>query len=102
MPDFAKMSLKELLRPEGFDCACGRHHGAGLRHLRVGRGALEALPEFLGALGVKRPFVFCMRTRWRQRAMGCRRSWMPRGSPMSSIPCRPGIRSRTSWPVAAS
>ncbi len=59
MPDFAKMSLKELLRPEGFDCACGRHHGAGLRHLRVGRGALEALPEFLGALGVKRPFVFC-------------------------------------------
>ncbi len=59
MPDFTTMSLKELLSPQGFDCACGRHHGVGMRHLRVGRGALEALPEFLGALGVKRPFVFC-------------------------------------------
>lgn len=59
MPDFTKMSLEELLNPQGFDCACGRHHGVGMQHLRVGQGALEALPEFLGALGVKRPFVFC-------------------------------------------
>ena len=59
MPDFAKMSLKELLRPEGFDCACGRHHAVGLKYLRLGRGALTALTEFLGKLGVRRPFVFC-------------------------------------------
>ena len=59
MPDFTKMSLEELLSPQGFDCACGRHHGVGLRHMKLGKGAVGALPGFLKALGVKRPFVFC-------------------------------------------
>lgn len=58
MPDFTKMTLAELLSPQGFDCACGRHHGVGLRHLALGEGAVNQLPAFLSALGVKRPFVF--------------------------------------------
>ena len=59
MPDFTKLSLKELLRPEGFDCACGRHHVARMKHIRLGKGALMALPDFLADLQVARPFVFC-------------------------------------------
>lgn len=59
MPDFTGMTLQELLRPEGFDCACGRHHQAGLRHARIGKGALEALNGYLRALHITRPFVFC-------------------------------------------
>lgn len=58
MPDFTKMSLEELLSPQGFECACGKHHKAGLKHLALGKGAISRLPDFLPALGIKRPFVF--------------------------------------------
>ena len=30
------MALEELIRPEGHTCACGRHHGIGLKFLRIG------------------------------------------------------------------
>ncbi|MDD4080974.1 MAG: sn-glycerol-1-phosphate dehydrogenase [Eubacteriales bacterium] len=59
MPDFSKMTLEELLKPEGFDCACGRRHQAGLRRAHIGKGALGVLLEYLHALGITRPFVFC-------------------------------------------
>ncbi len=53
------MTLEELIRPEGFDCACGRHHRVGLRFVRIGRGAVAALPEALRAVGVRKPFIVC-------------------------------------------
>lgn len=59
MPSFDKMSLKELIRPEGFDCECGRHHVCALQYLKIGRGAVESVPEMLAAMGKKRPFVVC-------------------------------------------
>ena len=59
MPRFDKMSLKELIRPEGFDCECGRHHVCALQYLKIGRGAVESVPEMLAAMGKKRPFVVC-------------------------------------------
>ena len=59
MPRFDKMSLKELIRPEGFDCECGRHHVCALQYLKIGRGAVESVPEMLAAMGRKRPFVVC-------------------------------------------
>ena len=59
MPGFDKMSLKELIRPEGFDCECGRHHVCALQYLKIGRGAVESVPEMLAAMGKKRPFVVC-------------------------------------------
>ena len=59
MPRFDQMSLKELIRPEGFDCECGRHHGCALQYLKIGRGAVESVPEMLAAMGKKRPFVVC-------------------------------------------
>jgi hypothetical protein len=41
---------RELLdRP--FACGCGRTHHIPTRHITVGRGALEALPEALAAAG---------------------------------------------------
>lgn len=59
MPRFDQMSLKELIRPEGFDCECGRHHVCALQYLKIGRGAVESVPEMLVAMGKKRPFVVC-------------------------------------------
>ena len=59
MPHFDQMSLKELIRPEGFDCECGRHHVCALQYLKIGRGAVESVPEMLAAMGRKRPFVVC-------------------------------------------
>lgn len=59
MPRFDQMSLKELIRPEGFDCECGRHHVCALQYLKIGRGAVERVPEMLAAMGKKRPFVVC-------------------------------------------
>ena len=59
MPRFDKMSLKELIRPEGFDCECGRHHVCALQYLKIGRGAVESVPEMIAAMGKKRPFVVC-------------------------------------------
>ena len=59
MPRFDQLSLKELIRPEGFDCECGRHHVCALQYLKIGRGAVESVPEMLAAMGKKRPFVVC-------------------------------------------
>ena len=59
MPRFDQMSLKELIRPEGFDCECGRHHVCALQYLKIGRGAVESVPEMIAAMGKKRPFVVC-------------------------------------------
>ncbi len=59
MPRFDQMSLKELIRPEGFDCECGRHHVCALQYLKIGRGAVESVPAMLAAMGKKRPFVVC-------------------------------------------
>lgn len=57
MKHLADMDLVELLAQEGHDCGCGKHHGCGLKFLKIGRGAVEALPEGMAAIGVKRPFV---------------------------------------------
>ena len=61
MIDFANMTLEELIRKGGYDCACGRHHEAGLTYLKIGRDAVAYIPEGLSAIGVKRPFVVCDR-----------------------------------------
>ena len=56
--NFRSLSIEQLLRPEGFDCACGRHHSAApLREVVIRQGAIADLPAVLGRLGVKRPYV---------------------------------------------
>ncbi|MBQ7868193.1 MAG: sn-glycerol-1-phosphate dehydrogenase [Clostridia bacterium] len=59
MKAFADMTLDEILKDGGWDCECGRHHGAGLKYLKVERGAVRFLPEALEKLGKKKPFIVC-------------------------------------------
>lgn len=59
MPDFDRMSIQELTRQEGFDCACGRHHACALDFLRIGSGALAGVGDMVLAMGCKKPFVVC-------------------------------------------
>ncbi|MBE5804989.1 MAG: sn-glycerol-1-phosphate dehydrogenase [Clostridiales bacterium] len=51
------MTLEEILRPEGHDCSCGKHHACELKYMKVGKGVLACLPEGMAAIGVKKPFV---------------------------------------------
>ena len=59
MPDFTKMTLSELVRPEGHRCACGKTHVCALKYLNIGRGILPEVPKMIAAMGKKRPFVVC-------------------------------------------
>ena len=59
MPEFDKMTLEQLVRAEGYDCSCGKHHVCELKYLKIGRGAIASVPEMVAALGSKRPFVLC-------------------------------------------
>ena len=57
MKSFREMTCEELVRPEGWDCGCGRHHICALEFLRIGRGAVEAIPEMVRTMGKQKPFV---------------------------------------------
>ena len=59
MIDFASMPLEELIREGGYECSCGRHHGAGLKYLKIGRNAVRYTAEALRALEISKPFVVC-------------------------------------------
>lgn len=59
MADFDKMSLEALVRPEGHDCECGKHHVCELKYLKVGRGVVKHVPDMIAALGCKKPYVVC-------------------------------------------
>ena len=61
MTRFDQLTLQQLTRPDGYDCACGHHHACALEYLKISRGALDSLPEMLAALGSRRPFVLCDR-----------------------------------------
>ncbi|MDL2205556.1 sn-glycerol-1-phosphate dehydrogenase [Eubacteriales bacterium OttesenSCG-928-N13] len=58
MPSFSDLSIQQLLG-EGFDCACGHHHGAELVSFHSGAGAIKMLPQALHEIGCKKPFVVC-------------------------------------------
>jgi len=58
MMSFDKMTLEELIaRPHV--CGCGRVHEAPLQFVRVGRKAVESLPEALDSIGCSHPFIVC-------------------------------------------
>ena len=59
MNDFASMTLDELIREGGYECECGRHHEAGLKFLKIGRNAVQFVPQAMKAIGISRPFVVC-------------------------------------------
>ena len=59
MLEFDKMSVEELVRAEGYDCECGKHHVCALKYLKIGRGVIANVAEMVAALGCKKPFVVC-------------------------------------------
>ena len=59
MPDFDRMSLEELIRPEGFDCPCGKHHVCAMDFLAIAPGAVNRTAEMVRAMGCQKPFVIC-------------------------------------------
>lgn len=59
MLNLAEKSISELIDPKGFECECGRRHAVKIKYVKTGRGVIECVPEMLGALGSKHPFVLC-------------------------------------------
>ncbi len=59
MPAFHQMTLTELVRPEGFDCACGKHHACPMDYLKIGPGAILETAAMVKAMGCEKPFVVC-------------------------------------------
>ena len=62
MPNFAELSIEQLVRPEGYDCECGKHHVCELKYLKIGRGVITEVPKMIEALGKKKPFVVLLLT----------------------------------------
>ncbi len=55
---FAGLPLEALMRPEGYDCACGKHHAVTpLKKILLGEGVLAGLPEALCAAGITCPLL---------------------------------------------
>lgn len=59
MPNFSQMTLTELVRPEGYKCACGKTHVCALKYLNIGRNIIGEAPKMIAAMGKKKPFVVC-------------------------------------------
>ena len=59
MLNFDQMTLEELVRAEGYDCDCAKHHVCALKYLKIERGALSHVAEMVATLGCKKPFVLC-------------------------------------------
>ena len=55
--EYAKMSLSDLLKHNGFQCACGKVHSAGVEQVIIESGALKKIPGLVCAYGAKRPFI---------------------------------------------
>ena len=64
MPNFGKMSLSELIRPEGHVCSCGKTHVCALKYLNIGRGIVTETPKMIAAMGKRKPFVVCDDNTW--------------------------------------
>lgn len=57
MKHFREMTCEELVCPEGWDCSCGRHHICAMEYLKIGRGAVESVPEMIRSMGREKPFI---------------------------------------------
>lgn len=62
---YEEMSIGELLRQDGFECACGKRHYAGVEQVYIEENAISRLPEILKKMGVKKPFLLSDENTWR-------------------------------------
>lgn len=56
---FSELSIEHLIAPAEFPCTCGKTHKTPLKFVKIGAGAVNALPEALRVMGAKKPFVVC-------------------------------------------
>lgn len=103
MPKFSAMSLAELTRPGGYDCACGKRHAVDLPWLRIERGALAALPEALEAVGAKHPFVVCDDNTYRAAGARVEEVLSKAGVPFQTyiVPCRHDRIAPSEWELGS-
>ncbi len=59
MQKFESLPIDQLIRPEGFDCECGLHHGVDLKYLKIAPGAVNYVGDAVRAIGCKKPFIIC-------------------------------------------
>lgn len=59
MIQFAGASLDTLIQKGGHACTCGRAHEMKMDFLRIGPGAVQAIPDGLRAIGGTKPFIVC-------------------------------------------
>lgn len=59
MSEIAAVPPECLIRPEGFQCSCGKEHRADIQYLKIRPGAVHLVPEALAVLGARRPMVVC-------------------------------------------
>ena len=59
MISFSEATLQTLIQKGGHDCACGRHHGVNMDYLSIRSGAVKEIPQALGAMGKRKPFIIC-------------------------------------------
>ena len=59
MPDFSKMTLQQLIRPEGYGCECCKRHVCAMDFLEIGQGVIQKAPDMVKAMGCVKPFVIC-------------------------------------------
>ena len=64
MYDFSTLPLERLIERPWTDCPCGRVHRTDVKFIRIGRGAINSLPEALKALGCRRPLLVCDENTW--------------------------------------
>lgn len=70
-----------LNRP--LECACGRTHYVPIKAVRIGPGALEALPELLKEQGYQSPFLLCDPITYRVAGERCETLMKEAGIPCS-------------------
>ena len=103
MPDFASMSLQDLIRPTGYDCGCGKRHLCALDFLAIGPGVLVQVPDMVRAMGCRKPFVvFDENTR---KAAGDRVCALLDGAGIPyvpyQVPCRGDRLAPAEWEVGS-
>lgn len=59
MDNIESASPRELARPDGFACACGKRHAAGIPYLKIAPGALSFTADMLRSQNCRHPMVVC-------------------------------------------
>ena len=103
MPDLAKLSLEELIRPEGFVCSCGRRHVCALDYLSIAPGAILKTPDMVRAMGCQKPFVICDENTWKAAGQRVCALLEEGGIPYVScrIPCQGDRIAPAEWEVGS-